>query len=488
MPEIGLNELSPYLKSLETSKAFSTVYLIHGDEYLSKSACDALLTLILPEKKSVNHEPFDGTDTDIRMLLDSLNTFSLFSSKKVVTLSDAKLFYAKQDRSAFLSKARAAWEAEDPKKAAKHLTSFLALASFTLEELSPDNRKKSLTADEVAETEGAWFDAFMEYLLLQEIVIPESQDDAALMEAHIKKGFPKKHYFIMTTDLVDKRRSLYKTFKDMGMVIDCSLPKGEGKTEQNLRKGIFREIASKRLGEVRKEIEDQALDKLCDITGSDVRMFAGNIGKLIDYCGDRPLITSRDIDAVLKRTKKDPVYELTGALSDRSLERSLFYLNSLLSDGEYVPLQVLSAIINHMRKLLIAKDFTGSAFGRGWRRGMAYPQFRDSILSSVMAYDESLEKSAPTFLSEPVLAGKEGGSRKSASAASDLLLAKNAKSPYPVYQTLLKSDNFTQEEMVAIFEILHDADARMKSSFLEDKLIIEHAIIHICLRKGVDRK
>ena len=487
MPEIGLSEFSSYLKSIETAKSFSPVYLLHGDEYLAKNASDALLRLMIPGKKSISHESFDGADADIRLLLESLVTFSLFSGVKVVTLSDAKLFHTKQDRASFLSKAKIAWEEEDPKKAAKHLTSFMALGSFDLEDLMPANRKKMLTPEENSEVNGAWFDALAEHLREGDLIIPEVQDDAALMEAHIKKGFPQKHYFIMTTDLVDKRRSLYKTFKEMGMVVDCSLPKGEAKAEQALRNGMFKEIASTRLNEVKKSIEPKAFDRLCEMTGSDARTFAGNIKKLIDFCGDRPLITSQDIDTVLKRTKKDPIYELTGALADRSLEQALFFLNSLLSDGEVLPLQILSAIINQMRKLLIAKDFTGGAFGRCWRKNMPYHQFRDSVLSAVVAYDESIEKSDPSFLSEPVLPGETGENRKRASSPSDLLLAKNAKNPYPVYQALLKSDHFTQEEMIEIIEMLHEADIRMKSSFLEDKLIIEHAIIHICLGKGVDR-
>ena len=42
-------------------------------------------------------------------------------------------------------------------------------------------------------------------------------------------------------------------------------------------------------------------------------------------------ISVADVESVLKRTKKDPIYDLTNAIADRQIEKALFLLNSLLA-------------------------------------------------------------------------------------------------------------------------------------------------------------
>jgi len=66
--------------------------------------------------------------------------------------------------------------------------------------------------------------------------------------------------------------------------------------------------------------------------------------------GERREITAEDVAAVLTRTKKDPLYELTNAVTDRDWEKSFFFLASLLA-GDIHGLQALAAIANQVRKL-----------------------------------------------------------------------------------------------------------------------------------------
>ena len=63
-----------------------------------------------------------------------------------------------------------------------------------------------------------------------------------------------------------------------------------------------------------------------ELTGFDLRIFSDNLNTLITYVGDRKKITQDDVEYVLKRTKKDPIYEFTNAISDRDLEKSFFFL------------------------------------------------------------------------------------------------------------------------------------------------------------------
>ena len=72
----------------------------------------------------------------------------------------------------------------------------------------------------------------------------------------------------------------------------------------------------------------------------------------VELVGDRREITIADVESVLQRTKKDPIYEFTNALADRKPDPALFFLDSLLSSGIH-PLQVFTALINQVRKLLL---------------------------------------------------------------------------------------------------------------------------------------
>ena len=72
---------------------------------------------------------------------------------------------------------------------------------------------------------------------------------------------------------------------------------------------------------------------MLEMTGFDLRTFSSNLDKLISYVGDRTEISIDDVETVLQRTKKDPLYELTNAVSERNAPQAIFFLDSLLSDN-----------------------------------------------------------------------------------------------------------------------------------------------------------
>ena len=87
---------------------------------------------------------------------------------------------------------------------------------------------------------------------------------------------------------------------------------------------------------------------------------------------------------------QDPVFELTNAVTDRNYDAAAFYLKSLLSQG-FFPLQIIAAIINQVRKVLIVKDFLESPAGKFWRPGLTFDQFKkqfsQTILPALQAHD-----------------------------------------------------------------------------------------------------
>jgi DNA polymerase-3 subunit delta len=202
--------------------------------------------------------------------------------------------------------------------------------------------------------------------------------------------------------------------------------------------------------------------------------------------GDRKNITADDVESVLKRTKKDPIYDLTNAVSERNIEKSLFFLNTLLYDNLH-PLQVLAAITNQIRRLLLVKDFVEGPHGRKWHGGVPFHEFKSRIMPAIQAYDADLLGQRETWdrmLSKQTgkdnQTSKNKNKKKKTSPVTDLVIARNPRNPYPVYQMLLKSERFSTDELIAVLESLSQTDLSLKSTGQNPKLLLQKLILFIC--------
>jgi DNA polymerase-3 subunit delta len=72
--------------------------------------------------------------------------------------------------------------------------------------------------------------------------------------------------------------------------------------------------------------------------------------------------------------------------------------------------------------------------------------------------------------------GKQAGKKD----ASDLALASNPANPYPIYQTLLKSENYAREELVRALAYLSEADLRLKSTGPDAAALMKTVVMAIC--------
>lgn len=488
MPEISHKLLKKYLKDLrgDSEKQFAGVYLIFGEELLVKNAYDELLEALLPAaSSSANYDPVEGTLENIYDVIERLNTFSLMPGTKVVAMRESRIFYTKQDKNRLLQNSKKAYDDDNIRKAAKYFLSLMGNLNLAFEDVDKANRSKTLKLDTNLMGGDDWIDELIGYCQENQLAIPEPQDESGALQKAIDKGFPKNNHLIITADLVDKRRGLFKAIKNHGMVIDCAVPKGDRRADKMAQEDVLLQKMSEILKPSDKKMDKGAYLALVDMTGFDLRTFCGNLEKLINYVGQRDTITVADVESVLKRTKKDPIFDLTNAIADRQLEKALFFLDSILS-AEFHPLQILAAITNQIRKLLLAKDFAKSPHGKGWHAGLAYNVFQQNIIPSIVTYDHSLleiledwEDSGSNTADPGHAAGKRKGKKKS-KVQTDLLLARNPKNAYPVYQLLKKSERYSQTELMAVFNDLDETDVQLKTSAQNPKLILERLIFRIC--------
>ncbi len=480
MPEIPYKSFEAYLKKGE----FSPVYLIYGEELLCKNALDALLNALLPaSERSVNYEPVDNDN--IYEAIERVNTFSLLSGTKAVALCDSRIFYSKQDDSSILEKAKAAYNEKDIKKASKYLAALLGLLNLSFEDVNDkEKREKNLKSDSELLSDDKWLDEIVAFCTETSVPVLAAKDHADELQHAIEKGFPEGNHLIVTSDIADKRRNLFKAIDAHGMIVDCAVPKGNRMADKKEQDAILAEQMKEILGQSGKTITRDAYPALYEMTGFDLRNFSNNLEKLVIYAGDRKTITLDDVNAILKRSKQDPIYELTNAVSERKTEDALFFIDSLLFSGIF-PLQILGAVTNQIRKVLLIKGFTESPPGKAWHPKMQYSQFQAHVLPALEAYDAQLLtclEAWENLLSEDETGDadqdKKKGKKKKSKAATDLLTA--AGNPYPLFLLLQKSEKFSKNDLLDAIRLLSEADVQLKTSGRNPRLVLEKVILHIC--------
>jgi DNA polymerase-3 subunit delta len=311
-----------------------------------------------------------------------------------------------------------------------------------------------------------------------EIVFSQSELDHFMN--FIEKGIPENHYLILTTNLVDKRKKIFKEIKDKALVIDCQVASGSRKADIDEQRAVLQTIARQVLSKADKNLEPMAFISLVDLTGFDLELFARNLEKLIVYAGKNPNITNADVNSVVSRDKTDPIFNLTNALMEKDTKKILFYFNSLLNKGFHI-LQLLRSLENQIRKLILVKCCT-QQISRNKTIGikkMGFNAFKQNILPKIVEYDKKTKREIKE-LNESFLIQNS----KKESKQNELLLAPNPKNAYPVFQIFQKSENFSQKELNQALIFLSDMDYKMKSSSFDIKTALENFIINICSKGG----
>ncbi len=498
MTELTYKTLDDHLKDFDprpdgSGRPPAAVYLIFGEEMLCKSAFKKIVDkMVPPTHQGFNYEPVDGNYSGVSEAVEKLNTFSLLSGFKIVGLLDARLFDSKSDTEKFLLAAVQAYENQNLKRAADSLLRYMALTNLSFEDLEPQNREVSLPGGSKLPDDDLWLDEVTEFCREQGRQVPETAGSEDLLCRTIERGFPAGHCLLITTDSVDKRRKLFKTIRATGVIIDCSVPKGDRKADRAAQDAVLTETAGSILKKSGKSLAPDAYSALQETTGFELRAFVNNLEKLISYVGERDIISRQDIFKALKRTKRDPVYALTGAFAARNVDDALFYLNTLISDGPDTlrPEQLLTALLNQVRKLLVVKAFVAGPAGKAWIPGCAYNTFRTRVLPAIQKFDSELLETLQQWQDDPDDPvdgdGPPEKMRKRGRTPmpkTDVMIARHPNNPYPVYQLFINAENYSKEDLLQAYEYLSNADRRIKFGGDNKQLVIEEVILNICRRK-----
>jgi len=419
MSEIHYKDFKDYLLKLKSENP-AKVYLIFGEDFLINIVLSDIINALIPESdREFNYEKLDIKESSIETVLESMNTYSFFSETKIFTVAIDQLF-------------------------------------FKVARLKKEDMKEEDETD-------------------------TAQEDAVLLQAAIEKGFPDKNLIVFTAVKVDKRKMLYKAVKKTGMIVDCSIPQGNRMADRKAQEAVLFECMRLIVSENGKTMDKRAFTSLMNTTGFDLSIFARNLEKLVSYVGKREVITEEDVTSLVSRTKKDPIYELTGAISEKKVDQALFLVNSLLEDGLY-PLQILAGITNHIRKLLLVRDFMEKAFGQNSesQTGISYDYFKNNIVPAMTSSDSELKQYIEK--QEMLMAVEDGSSESSGNkgAKTDLLMVKNPNNPYPVFQTFIAAGRFSKNELIDAMKHLGEADMLLKTTGQDAKMVMDRLIFNLC--------
>ncbi len=465
------------------------VYLIFGEPYICQQAFQKLVDRLVPEEhRSFSLDVLDESENDIYEAIERVNTFSLDAEPRVVGLCDSRIFYSKVDDSKLIGQIKDALADEKPDRAAAVLMKLLALLDLDINSLGPEEKERILAVEsDAADKQEDWLEPLLDYCRQAEYTVPSASDPAAALQLAIEKGFAPANHLVITTDLVDKRRKLFKTIKERGQIIDCSVAGGDSKAARQDQQAALAEMTRTVMARWHKTLAPQAFKALCETTGFDPGTFHNNLEKLATYVGQRDTITVEDVKHLSSRTRTDPVYALTNAVFAQDRHQSLFYLESLLSGKEAIhPLQVLASILNQTRKLLIIRDFMDQVRPATWQEGLPFDAFKRKVLPAIEKYDA--ETAAQIKKRDEFLAGEDGTTTPSKKKAkkkqppADLLLASGAPNPYPIFKNFEKAALFSKSALLSIFFRLRQADRRLKTISEKDpaaRFILEELVIEI---------
>jgi DNA polymerase-3 subunit delta len=389
MPRYSREEFDKVLKEVEESNV-APLYLLHGESYLVKSALGQLTDLLIPEsQRNTNLEVVDGGEADFRRILDSVNTFALFGGRKVVVVADCRVFYSRTNLPELFVSSKEAYDANDLRAAARLLLEVLGYAGWSLEDVGkggwreiPAHIWEQTISEKRDETQLVWLEEVIEHAISSTMEVPQRGDDATLLETALSEGFPPDQSLLLTTDTVDKRRSLYRLMEEKAVVIDFSVASGISRKDRSRQAAVLIELVKETLSAAGKSIEPEAVTLLLERTGFNLWALKSQTEKLVSFLGDEERITIEQVEGLTDTFREEALYELNNAVASRDCAASIAVLTRLLDQG-YGPLQIIGSLANEVRRLLLAREFIDNHLEGGLEPRISYGSFQKRIYPEV---------------------------------------------------------------------------------------------------------
>lgn len=168
------------------------------------------------------------------------------------------------------------------------------------------------------------------------------------LKDYFESPTPKTVLIVRYEGKIRKTASLYRLFS--------SLPKTAVRMEELkiLKNEALFGWVDEKLAAVGKRASSEAIERLIEMTGSNLQQLDSELDKIATYVGDKKLIEVSDIDQLSDWVKNYLDWELTASLERSDLGQALMILNRRFQEGDR-PEHVLFNLVAFCRDLLAAK-------------------------------------------------------------------------------------------------------------------------------------
>jgi DNA polymerase-3 subunit delta len=155
---------------------------------------------------------------------------------------------------------------------------------------------------------------------------------------------PDSTIVIFVETEIDKRNKLYKTVAKCGEALCFDTP--NEKTLTIWIRGQFKSAG--------KMIEDSAIYRLIEVTGSDMSSIKNEVDKLVSYCYDRDMVRVTDVNEVCVGNAEGHIFDMIDAISRKQQDKALHLYHELLENREPA-MRILYLIVRQYDLMLKTK-------------------------------------------------------------------------------------------------------------------------------------
>lgn len=229
---------------------------------------------------------------------------------------------------------------------------------------------------------------------------------------------PDYLYLVFVEPEADKRTRLFKAVSSKGSCVQMVPFTGD-------KQKVWVSGLLKRYG---KKMSERDIEYLLKLTGDDMVNIESEVEKLVDYTGEREIVTAKDAEIIVTRQIGDNIFKMVGAIGERNQKKALGYYYELLERRE-APFKILSLIARQFNILL---------------------QVRELKAKRLAPKEIASEVSVP---------------------------------PYYINEYMAQASNFSEEELKAALGACVKADEDIKLGRMSDTLSVELLIVEFSKRK-----
>jgi DNA polymerase-3 subunit delta len=272
------------------------------------------------------------------------------------------------------------------------------------------------------------------------------KDRLADLTELLKRGLSPGVTLLISAIGCDKRRAAYKFLEKQAQtkIFDApDLSKSAGAEE-------VAAFVLQRVKELGKKMSDRTLAVFRDLVAPDFREIANELEKAALYVGDRPEITEDDVRAICSSSRQAVIWELTDAVGERNIGKAMRASENLLGYGESA-IGVIILLAGQVRLMLLAQDLDKRGVLSSRQQGFSYARAFDAL---------------PEHEKQHFPRTKEG----------------KYPNAWRLYRVAQAASNFSPAELVRALDLLLQANTKLVSTQLDERLVIEELITRITLK------